>query len=398
MRRTNKYSIYVGIYPTTKVGEKGHVYFRITSNGKIKYLKTNIRATDDELTTVHLQQIVYNLKLIYCIIENLDNKRESYTLDDIRNDYDQIISGNNPYDERINSAGSNFEMRQDLVYIGGIYKNYYKEVKPVVNKDTRDSLFKFIDAKIAEFFNESRASSLSAYRSIKQSLSRFLENEDIFFKDVKVDLIQEYFHYLKQSGISDSTVAFYMRVLRRLFNQAADEGLLTLPDKAFANVDTSVNHPGTKSTEQYLTKEQMRQLALMKIEDNGMDFARDLFMFSYYMRGVELADLASLQESNIQGQYLIYNRRKFGKEIKTIIDPKAREIIDKYSGQNDDYLFPLLKINSVLAFTNVRNKLSVQLSQLGEMLKPQMNLSFSMAKATWIHLIDEANLASSLIK
>lgn len=398
MRGENKFAISVEIYPTRKVGEKGRVYYRVMSNRKAKNLKTDIKSTEEELSSVNLPQIVYDLKLIYCVIEHLDNTRDNFTLDDILHGYEEIKCGNNPYDERISSAGLNFEVRRDLVYIGGIYKNYFKEVKPVVAHDNYDSLFKFIDAKIVGFFNEGRASSLNAFRSTKKSLSRFLDDEDILFKDINEDFILEYHNYLKQSGISESTVSFYMRVLRRILNQAVDEELLTISDKAFANVNTSIDHSGTKSIERYLEKEQMKQLAKMKIEDDRIDFARDLFMFSYYMRGAELADIASLQEDNIQGDYLIYNRRKVGKEIKTIIDPKAKEIIEKYRGQNGNYLFPFLKISSVTAFSNARNQLMIQLSQLGEMMQPQVDLSFSMAKATWIHLIEEANLASSLIK
>lgn len=51
------------------------------------------------------------------------------------------------------------------------------------------------------------------------------------------------------------------------------------------------------------------------------DFARDMFMLSFYLRGISLIDLAHLRKTDISQGTLIYTRSKTGQQMQVLIEP-----------------------------------------------------------------------------
>lgn len=84
--------------------------------------------------------------------------------------------------------------------------------------------------------------------------------------------------------------------------------------------------------------------ALEKIEPAALSewqrLSLDLFLFSFYCRGINLADVAGLTDKNIQAGRLTYIRRKTGREYSMRLNEKAAAIVRKYQ-RGRGYLFPL---------------------------------------------------------
>lgn len=71
-----------------------------------------------------------------------------------------------------------------------------------------------------------------------------------------------------------------------------------------------------------------------------MIFARDMFFFSFYTRGMAFVDLFNLKKSNIVDGKLCYCRSKTGRELSISIESCMTEIIDRYSAEGEQRLFP----------------------------------------------------------
>ena len=71
--------------------------------------------------------------------------------------------------------------------------------------------------------------------------------------------------------------------------------------------------------------------------------ARDLFILSYYLRGIPFIDLAYLRKTDIQDNVLCYRRSKTGRMLTITLEPWMWEIIKRYKCENTDSPY-LLKI------------------------------------------------------
>lgn len=72
---------------------------------------------------------------------------------------------------------------------------------------------------------------------------------------------------------------------------------------------------------------QLRQIGKGCTAD--MDYARDLFMFSFYTRGMSFVDMAFLKK-NLQNGILSYHRHKTGQRLFIKWEDPMREIVAKY--------------------------------------------------------------------
>lgn len=61
---------------------------------------------------------------------------------------------------------------------------------------------------------------------------------------------------------------------------------------------------------------------------------KDAFMLSFYLIGINMADLLALPKDCIVNGRLQYKRAKTGKNYSIKIEPEAQAIIDKYPGKN----------------------------------------------------------------
>ena len=55
----------------------------------------------------------------------------------------------------------------------------------------------------------------------------------------------------------------------------------------------------------------MRAIATLQLpEGTSIAFARDVFMFSFYMRGMPFVDIAYLRKKDLKNKMLAYSRKK----------------------------------------------------------------------------------------
>lgn len=75
-------------------------------------------------------------------------------------------------------------------------------------------------------------------------------------------------------------------------------------------------------------------------KDKYQQFAIDIFVFTYYIGGINFVDIANLTVKNIQDGQLVYRRQKTAKLIKLPIPQPAQLLIDKYRSA-PPFLFPI---------------------------------------------------------
>ena len=87
-----------------------------------------------------------------------------------------------------------------------------------------------------------------------------------------------------------------------------------------------------------------------------LDFARDMFLMSFYLRGMSFIDMAFLKKTDLKNGYITYRRRKTGPQLIIEWAKEIKMILDKYPKNKSDYLLPVIRkpgINERCTYRNV---------------------------------------------
>lgn len=154
----------------------------------------------------------------------------------------------------------------------------------------------FMEKLIEErrLFGKERSS--ETYKASLRSLQR-CHGTTIRFNDINQTFIQEYESFLRKTGVCPNTISFYMRKLRAAYNTAVQRGVCSQRNP-FSQVYTGV----AKTTKRAISTSEIRRIAELPLKGkDGLEFARDIFIFSFITRGMSLVDICYLTCSNLHG-------------------------------------------------------------------------------------------------
>ena len=238
------------------------------------------------------------------------------------------------------------KIRSILAKIEGLEALPCARVKDIVKTrlDDGDSFYldfyEYAESKISKMKNHTAVAYKSAFNRLKSFRSRLDIN------DVTYSFIMSFRSYLSEAGIANNGINIYLSKIKHIFNLAREEfnnddiiKVRTTPFKKGVI-------PSVEATEhRVISAEQVRRIASMSLTKND-NFARDMFLLSFCLIGINVVDLYNLKKSNLKDGILTYNRQKTkGKRkdkalISVRVEPEAAEIMDRYaSDRSDDYLF-----------------------------------------------------------
>ena len=229
------------------------------------------------------------------------------------------------------------------------------------------------------------------------SFSTFLQEEDIHFSMMTTSLVESYNMWLIRRGIMRNSISFYMRILRAVFNKAIRCHLTEGPHP-FQNVYTGIDRTRKRAISESL----ITQLYKLKLSDgSNLALARDIFIFSYCMRGMAFVDIAFLKKSNIHGEEICYSRRKTGQILCIKVEKNIRKIIEKYSLEERDYIFPIISSSDPQeAYKQYRQELNNQnrrLKDLSKMLSVDCHITSYTSRHSWATAARNHNVPISVI-
>lgn len=187
---------------------------------------------------------------------------------------------------------------------------------------------------MAELAQLDKPRTSEAYASALNSFSAFRQHRDVLLDEVDAHLMLAYEAWLQKRGVSFNTISFYMRILRAVYNRAVASELIAsrLP---FKQVYTG----NEKTLKRAVPLPVVRKLKDLNLPPGSAScYARDMFLFSFYMRGMSFVDMAFLKKSDLQNGCLAYRRKKTGQQLFIRWEPCMQEIVDRYSQADSPYL------------------------------------------------------------
>ncbi|MDO4165436.1 MAG: site-specific integrase [Bacteroides sp.] len=250
---------------------------------------------------------------------------------------------------------------------------------------------------VAKLRQMGRNRTADTYATVQNSFIRFCGNRcDISMKEVNAGLMIEYENYLKSHGICPNSISYYMRNLRAIYNRAVEEGL-TPQRNPFRHVYTGIDKTVKRAVPMQVVR-RIRELNLTSFP--ALDYARDMFLFSFYTRGMSFVDMAFLKKSDLQHGILSYRRQKTGQQLFIKWEKPMQAILDKYDTQGSHYLLPIIKDcekDERRQYLNAAHLVNQKLKRVGAKLKLSHPLTMYVARHAWASIAHSKNIPLSVI-
>lgn len=236
-------------------------------------------------------------------------------------------------------------------------------------ESSKMTVLEFWEDKIKDLNLAGRTGNARAYQDTKKSFFKFCKNQKILFKEITVEVVEKYETHLRSTGSNDGGIGVRMRELRALFNDAIKKGVVL--EKYYPFKIYKVSKLKSSGFKKALTREEVRLIENFdEIKYPHLREAKHLFVFSYYTRGMNYADILKLTWSNVINDKIYYSRSKTkGKFIIKILQP-VQDILDYYKEINvkTNYVFPIL-LNEGLSPIQIENRKAKKLKRYNSDLK-----------------------------
>lgn len=253
------------------------------------------------------------------------------------------------------------------------------EVIKLLLKEHRYSNAKFSDAMkeyLEELKEEERYKSEKLYRLACESFIR--ECGDIFLNMITEKDIKTFRRNLEKRHLSPTTVRIYMTLVKVVIHFAEKRKMCKFEDNPFEDITP----PSANVRELDLTIREIKAIRDLEAPKYNICVARDIFMLSYYLGGINLVDML---EVDFRKNYIEYYRQKTKNkkhgESKTAfsIQPEARDIINKYMKKNGKLVF-----GKYDTFGKAYSVISRKMDELAELAGIRKRVVFYSARKSFV--------------
>lgn len=345
-------SIKVKFRPSADAEREGAIYYQIIHDRKVRQCSTPYRAFPKEWQTRFREETRRDVERLTRIVRRMESRGTVLSADDIVEEFK-------------------------------LYRSRY-------------SLFRFMESVIMNLKECGKIRTAETYTATLQSFSRFRRGRDLMLDEITPDLIQAYEAYLRARGAVPNTTSFYMRILRAVYNRAVESEAIEQRNP-FRHVYT-----GTERT----VKRAIPIAAISRIKNlelprgSKMDFARDMFMLSFYLRRMSFVDMAFLRKKDRADNHVTYRRRKTGQRLDIAWTKEMQSIVEKYPPNPTQYLLPILTnplSDERIAYRNRASCINRQLKTIARLTNLKIPLTLYCARHSWASAARTKGIPVSII-
>ncbi|WCT11008.1 site-specific integrase [Mucilaginibacter jinjuensis] len=229
---------------------------------------------------------------------------------------------------------------------------------------------------------------LQKYKSVFRVLKRFMllnsQTDDIRLDKIDYRFVRAFDYYLKTDyGVKINTATQMLKKLRTMMKIAIEIG--------WAKQDPFIAYRAHNEEvfREYLTSEELRELAEKNLSKKRLHVARDLFLFSCYT-GLSYADTVKLTKSDIVkgedgGTWIQTHRMKNNNRVRIPLLAPALELINHYK----DY--PRLKDDEAILPKLSNQKANAYLKEITKALGWNKYLTYHCARHTFATTVTLTN-------
>ena len=353
-----KTSIKLKFRPSVKSEKEGTLYYQLIHERRVKQINTHYKIKSNEWDESN-----------DTIITPVDDLQRKHQVESIERCVKWDIQRLGKIVEEYEDKGLPYE----LTHIADAYQKLCQ----------KHSLFTFMEDVIAQYQRHGQIRTSETYLTTLNSFKRFRMDVDVMLEEINSGLLLSYEYYLKMEGVTPNTISFYMHRLRAVYNRAVEQELIE-QHFPFKRVKTSIE----KTVKRAIPVKFIKKLKSLDLNDSpSKAFARDMFLFSFYTRGMSFVDIAYLQKKDLQHNILTYRRKKTGQKLQVHWETCMQQIVNMYpSNKDSQYLFSIIKDpqkDHRRQYQNALIRINRNLKKLGEDVGLELPLTMYVARHSW---------------
>lgn len=352
--------------------KEGTLFYQVIHHRLVRQIPTGYKIYPHEWSSTHCKVL---------LLDNADESRRHYLIS-LKDSLSRDLS-------RLQKIISRFD-RLGYPYTADAVVQQYNV------PSEQDYFVAFANNLIIQLRHIGRGSTADTYTTTMNSFARFCGDDDITLDEFDSGLMVKYEGYLKTQGLCPNTTSYYMRNLRAIYNRAVEKELVSQRNP-FKHVYTGIS----KTVKRAVPLKVIRQIRDLDLSLRPqMDYARDIFMFSFYTRGMSFVDMAFLKKKDLQNGILSYRRSKTNQQLFIKWEKEMQNIIDKYDTSDTPYLLPIIKKKDVSdrrQYKSAAHLVNTKLKLLGEQLGLPTPLTSYVARHAWASIAKSKNISISTI-
>ncbi len=258
------------------------------------------------------------------------------------------------------------------------------------------SLFNFMESIIAKLKHNGNIRTSETYKSTLNSFKKFREDEDIMLDCITSETMEAYEAWHKNRGVTPNTISFYTRIIRAVYNRAVEDDIIENRNP-FRHVYTGVD----KTIKRALPLAVIKKIKSLDLSlTPTLDYARDMFLMSFYLRGMSFIDMAFLKKSDLKNGYVTYRRRKTGQQLIIEWTKEMQMILDKYPENKSVYILPIIRnpgLNERCTYRNCGYNINHNLKRIAGMVGVTIPLTLYVARHSWASAAKSKGIPLSVI-
>lgn len=256
----------------------------------------------------------------------------------------------------------------------------------------------YANSRVEKLRDEGRYDAAIKLKGYIRRFVAYLGKDDVPFKDFNALLVRNYHTWLENKNLERNTISLYIRNLKRVYRLAINDGL-AVDSHPFEGMDVSYR---VKKERNGLTLDEVKRLRDLDLsgESEMTAFARDIFLFTVYARGMRSDDIFRLTRRNIKDGQLTYRQHTTGKEISIPWEPLLQEIADRYKRKDSTRLFPVITAKTPREqwkqYDGILHRINYNLKKLGEMMELDYPLNLTVARHSWESMMRSVSISDIL--
>lgn len=366
-------SVKVKFRPSSVNGKEASIYYQVIHNRAVRQIKTDCRIFESE----------WNGKTSAVAVPALaSNERKSYL---------QSVASRIEWDvKRLTTIISLLEKGNKSYTVDDILMKFNRQ-------SDGQSLFLFMQGIIGQLKRLNRIRTSETYSAALASFMKFRDGQDILLCEIDSDTVMLYEAWLKANGNCPNTTSFYMRILRAVYNRAVEKEL-TEQRHPFKYVYTGID----KTVKRAVPLKAIKRIKELDLTlKPHLDYARDMFLFSFYTRGMSFIDMAYLKKSDLKNGILTYRRRKTGQQLTIKWEKCMEEIVTKYEDRSaTQYMLPIITspfANERVQYRNALYRVNTALKEVARLVNISIPLTMYCARHGWANIAKSKNIPLSVI-
>lgn len=269
---------------------------------------------------------------------------------------------------------------------------YTMDIKSVMrilrDKNEKYDFYSLLEEKIRELDSIDNVGYSGVFKRTRELLRSYYGQSTLMFEAIDPEWLKRLEVKMKVKKHSPNSIGIHMRNIRTIYNQAISMGLVELGKYPFRRYQI----PKGRVVKRNNTLEEMVKIKNVDLEDKLMAWARDMYMLSFYLIGINMKDMMFLKE--IEEGRVYYIRSKGKKNYSIEVQPEALQIIHRYKGKK--YLLNIMENYS--DYRTATKRINKKLKGVAEKCGIEKPITTYYARHTWATIASRLGIGRDTIR